>query len=345
MTRCVAVNTAFESVWPQVPDRLVEYWRSAGPVEYVRVDPDDDRPLSTVLDDPGAVEQLVALGVPVTDDCVAAFSNLTEATVMNSGYSPDETAHAALEAAGVTTHFHDSEGFWSQSVAELALGITVGAMRRIPSKHQGLTEGTGGWDRDLWDDRADEGYGGFQGTADTPFWTHGTVGGKNLRAVGVGNIGSRYLDTMASLGADVAAYDPYADEPCFHRAGVRQVHRLEDLVDDAEIFAPLVPLTDETEGLVDSDLVARLPEGCLVVLVTRAGVTDFDAVRERVLADEIALAADVFDEEPLDPDDPIVGRDNVVHTPHVAGRTPDANDAWARMLLARFADSGVDGPD
>ena len=345
MTRCVAVNTAFESVWPQVPDCLVEHWRATGDVEYVRVDPDDDRSLSTVLDDPGGVEQLVALGIEVTDDCVAALSNLEEATVMDGGYGPDEAAHAALEAAGVTTHFHESEGFWSQSVAELALGITVGAMRRIPAKHQGITEGRDVWDRDRWAERADEGYGGFQGTADTPFWTHGTVDGTRLRAVGVGNIGSRYLDTMHSLGADVAAYDPYAAEPCFHRAGVRQVHRLEDLVEDAEIFAPLVPLTDETEGLVDRDLVYDLPEGCLVVLVTRAGVTDFEAVRERVLADEIALAADVFDEEPLAPDDPLVGRDNVVHTPHVAGRTPDANDAWARMLLARFPGSGFSGPD
>jgi len=345
MTRCVAVDTAFESVWPQVPDRLVECWRETGDVEYVRVDPDDGRPLSRVLDDPGAVEQLVALGIPVTDDCVAALSNLEEATVMDGGYSPDAGAHAALDAAGVTTHFHESEGFWSQSVAELALGITIGALRRIPDKHRAISEGTDVWDRDRWDERADAGYGGFQGTADTPFWTHGTVDGKRLRAVGVGNIGSRYLDSMHELGADVAAYDPYADEPCFHRAGARQVHRLEDLFDDAEIFAPLVPLTDETEGLVDCDLVSRLPEGCLVVLVTRAGVTDFDAVRERVLADEIALAADVFDYEPLEPDDPLVGRDNVVHTPHVAGRTEEANAAWARMLLARFADSGIDGPD
>ena len=345
MTRCVAVNTAFEAVWPEVPDRLVEYWRGTGDVQCVRLDPEDDRPVSAVLDAPADVEQLVALGVPVTDDCVAALSNLDEATVMDGGYSPDTEAHAALEAAGVTTHFHESEGFWSQSVAELALGITIGAMRRIPSKHQAITEGTDVWDRDLWDERAEAGYGGVQVTADSPFWTHGTVDGKRLRAVGVGNIGSRYLDYMHGLGADVAAYDPYADEPCFHRAGARQVHHLEDLLDDAEIFAPLVPLTAETEGLVDRDLVEALPEGCLVVLVTRAGVTDFETVRERVLDDEIALAADVFDYEPLEPDDPIVGRDNVVHTPHVAGRTEDANAAWARMLLARFSGSGVDGPE
>lgn len=55
-----------------------------------------------------------------------------------------------------------------------------------------------------------------------------------------------------------------------------------------------------------------------------------------MLADELALAADVYDEEPLPLDDPLLDRANVVHTPHLAGRTPDANAAWARVLLARF---------
>ena len=55
-----------------------------------------------------------------------------------------------------------------------------------------------------------------------------------------------------------------------------------------------------------------------------------------MLADELALAADVFDVEPLPFGDPLLGRDNVVHTPHLAGRTVDANVAWAQALLAQF---------
>jgi phosphoglycerate dehydrogenase-like enzyme len=58
-------------------------------------------------------------------------------------------------------------------------------------------------------------------------------------------------------------------------------------------------------------------------------------LRERVLADELALAADVWDVEPLPIDDPLLGRHNVVHTPHIAGRTRDAN------LAAQFDPSGL----
>ena len=75
------------------------------------------------------------------------------------------------------------------------------------------------------------------------------------------------------------------------------------------------------------------------MLVTRARICDTDAIRERVLADEVALVADVHDIEPLPLDDPLVGRHNVVHTPHIAGRTMDANKQWAEMLAAQFLPS------
>jgi phosphoglycerate dehydrogenase-like enzyme len=138
------------------------------------------------------------------------------------------------------------------------------------------------------------------------------------------------------LGADVAAWDPYAPEPGFHRAGSRRVYHLEQLVADAEVFAPMVPLTESTQGLVEAEHIALLPKGCLIVLVTRAGICDMGAIRRRVLADELSLAADVWDEEPLPLDDPLLGRHNVVHTPHNAGRTIDANRAWAEKLAVQF---------
>ena len=63
---------------------------------------------------------------------------------------------------------------------------------------------------------------------------------------------------------------------------------------------------------------------------------DVEAIRGRVLADELGLAADVFDREPLPLDDPLLGRHNVVHSPHNAGRTEDANRQWAEQLAAQF---------
>ncbi|MNI29573.1 D-3-phosphoglycerate dehydrogenase [compost metagenome] len=171
---------------------------------------------------------------------------------------------------------------------------------------------------------------------DNPNFVNGTVEGKKVRIVGAGNIASRYASFVHMLGADVAAWDPYAPESAFHRAGSRKEWQLERLVQDADIFVPMLPLTPSTEGLIKAEHLQELPNGCLVVLATRAEICNTQELRRRVLADELSLAADVFDVEPLPLDDPLLGRHNVIHTPHNAGRTKEANFRWAQMLAEQF---------
>ncbi len=134
----------------------------------------------------------------------------------------------------------------------------------------------------------------------------------------------------------MAIWDPFAPDAPFRLAGAERQFHLSELVKDAEIFAPMVPLTADTRGLITAELIDALPHGCLVVQVTRAAVCDTEALYRRVLNDELALAADVFDIEPLPLDSPLLERHNVVHTPHNAGRTKDANHAWADDQIARF---------
>lgn len=334
MSRTIVVGPLFEDVWPLAADHLRKLWDVDGSVDFHRLDETPEQ-VTTIIENPEQVTELAALGVPVTDADIDALTGLESAFVMtDSMYGVNESVHERLNERGVAVHDHTNEGFWAQSVAEFGVGLTIDALRQIPQKHARMIESHEPWDLDQLDNE----FPGARGHqfADDPQFTNGTVAGTRVRVAGVGNIGSTYVDAVDSLGADVAAYDPYADEPCFHRTGARQVHSLETLVEDAEVFAPAVPLTDATEGLITSDLVHSLPDGCVVILITRAGVIDMDAIRERVLNDEIALAADVWDEEPLDLDDPLLDRHNVVHTPHIAGRTRDANQTWAELLDAHF---------
>jgi phosphoglycerate dehydrogenase-like enzyme len=266
-------------------------------------------------------------------DCLPG---LREAAVIGD-YRPnlDALVDAALRERGVRVVAQQSEGFWGQSVAEFALALTLCALRRIPQTYAEMQRGHAAWNYSPAGGQGQPGQRGHQYGDDARF-TSGTVEGKRVRIVGAGNIGSRYASFVKMLGADVAAWDPFAAEPAFHRAGARREHHLERLVRDAEIFAPMLPLTEGTRGLVTRALIEALPRGCVVVLATRALICDMAAVRERALADEIALAADVFDVEPLPLDDPLLGRHNVVHTPHNAGRTRQANERWAEMLAAQF---------
>lgn len=83
-------------------------------------------------------------------------------------------------------------------------------------------------------------------------------------------------------------------------------------------------MNDATRGLITEDQIYSLPEGRVVVPMTRAGIVDMDAVRERVLNDETVLAADVWDQEPLSLHDPLLTRHDVIHTQQIAGRSRDA---------------------
>jgi phosphoglycerate dehydrogenase-like enzyme len=317
----IVVHPRFDRIWPFAANHLYDRLASITDVRLERID--EDRTPSEGLD----VERLFWLGASLDEGVLAHFPNLREAHV-TEGYLFSPTAVELLDARGIRRIDHESQGFWGQSVAEFALGITIAALRRIPQSHTSMIN-----DGTVWDYP-------YEQFGDDPRFVNGTVSGKRVRIVGAGNIASRYASFVKMLGAEVAAWDPFATEPSFHRAGSRRVHALSRLPVDADIFVPMVPLLPSSQGLVTADLVRALPQGCLVVLVTRAGICDVAELRRRVLADELLLAADVFDVEPVPLTDPLLGRHNVVHTPHNAGRTMDSNLRWAEMLAWQVDEPG-----
>ncbi|MCU1599265.1 MAG: 2-hydroxyacid dehydrogenase [Glaciihabitans sp.] len=323
MKTAIVVNSSFDSIWPLSADRLRQVLEPVAEVTFVRVAEGSDASLAELVSDASSIRRLIALGLTVTEADLDSLSGVEEVFV-STGYEAPAPAVELLEAHGIHQLSHRSEGFWGQSVSEFALGLTLAALRQIAHTHQAIQSGLEAWDYP------------FQQFGDDSRFTNGTVQGKRVRIVGSGNIASRYASFMNMLGADVAAWDPYASEPAFHRAGSRKEWHLENLVTDAEIFVPMVPLTSSTEGLVTAEHLRALPNGCLVVQATRAKIVDTVELRRRVIANELSLAADVFDVEPLPLNDPLLGRANVVHTPHLAGRTKESNYRWAEMLAEQF---------
>lgn len=316
MRTTIVVHPRFDEIWPYAADRLRELLAPIAEVSLTRVGAD-----ATPSD--AAAERLFWLGAPLDGAVLDRYPALREVFATEGYRGAPETA-ALLEERGLRRVDHGSEGYWAQSVSEFGLGLTIGALRRIPQTHHAMLTDPAAWNYTA------EQFG------DDPSFSNGTVHGKRVRIVGAGNIASRYASFVHMLGADVAAWDPYAAEPSFHRAGSRREHSLARLALDAEIFVPMVPLTPGTEGLVTAEVIRSLPVGCLVVLVTRAAICDVPELRRRVLAGELSLAADVFDIEPVPLDDPLLGRGNVVHTPHNAGRTIDSNLRWAEMLVEQL---------
>ncbi|MCB1105174.1 MAG: hypothetical protein KDK74_10620 [Cephaloticoccus sp.] len=340
MHSAILVHPRFDGVWPWTADHAHRIWQREGSVEFLRLGSDEKQLVTQLLQTSQKIERLLILGYNLTVADVEQLPRLREFAWIEGGYGLDETRQvevlAALRSRGAKLIRHQSEGFWGQSVSEFGFALTLSGLRRIPQLHREMITNTRTWYYEPPNGVGQPSVRGQQYGDDSCF-TNGTLEGKRVRIVGAGNIASRYASFCHFFGADVAAWDPFASEPCFHRSGARREHFLDRLVHDAEIFVPMVPLTDKTAGLVTAAHIDALPRGTLVVLVTRAGICDMTAVRRRVLAGELSLAADVFDVEPLPLDDPLLGHPNVVHTPHNAGRTKQAGERWAEMLLEQFA--------
>src|SRR4051794_13812893 len=213
---------------------------------------------------------------------------------------------------------------WGQSVAETALGLALGALRQIPRWHCRMAAR-----EPLW-------VFPYAQFCDDPHFVNGDLGTKQVGVIGLGAIGSRVARWCVALGSTVRGFDPFVPAKTVRVWGIEPV-TLDRLVDESEVVFVLVPPTPSAKHLLNRERIGRLRKGALVVAVTRAHAIDMAALRERILANELAGAFDVYDVEPLPPEDPLRGRANVVHTPHIAGRTRDANLRVADIVADDFA--------
>lgn len=141
---------------------------------------------------------------------------------------------------------------------------------------------------------------------------------ETVSVVGFGKLGRGVGDRAAALGATVLAADPYL-EPGNLTDHDAELVPFEEAVDRADYLSVHPPLTSETEGLIDADVLARMKETASLVNVARGPVVDETALVEALDAGEIAGAGiDVFEEEPPAPDSPLRDHPRVVATPHQA---------------------------
>jgi phosphoglycerate dehydrogenase-like enzyme len=106
------------------------------------------------------------------------------------------------------------------------------------------------------------------------------------------------------------------------RDGVHATSELPDLLGDHDVVVLLIPLTDETRGMVDADFLAAMPDGALLVNAARGPVVDTDALLAELRAERLRAVVDVVDPEPLPADHPLWAAPNLLITPHVGGSVP-----------------------
>ena len=140
--------------------------------------------------------------------------------------------------------------------------------------------------------------------------------GKVLGSLGVGNIGAEMFRLAKPFDMKFIAHDPFADKAVAAELGIELVS-LEELFALSDILCVNCPLTPETHHIVNAERLALMKPTAFFINTARGPIVDQKALT-RVLQDRKIAGAglDVFEQEPTDPNDPLLKLDNIIAAPH-----------------------------
>jgi phosphoglycerate dehydrogenase-like enzyme len=150
--------------------------------------------------------------------------------------------------------------------------------------------------------------------------------GKTVLIVGYGSIGRATEERLRPFGVKMLRIGRR------RREGVEPEDRLDDFLPLADVVILLLPLTDQTCGLMNAKRLAAMKHGALLVNAARGPVVDTDALVEELRAGRIHAAVDVTDPEPLPTGHPLWSAPNVLITPHIGGSSPGMMDRVMRLI-------------
>ena len=262
------------------------------------------------------VDIAVTQMAPFTAEVFAARPELRLIGVCRGG--PVNVDLEAATEAGVLVTF--APGRNAQAAAEFTVGLILAAMRRIPMTDAALKQGDWRGDYYAWENVGAE------------------LGGSTVGLVGYGAIGRIVARILRAFGADVLAFDPYADQVVLASDGVTPTE-LDDLLRRSNVVSLHARLTDETHHLIDQRALDLLPEGAVLVNSARGGLLDYAPLPDLLRSGRLgALALDVYDIEPPPANWPLFSAPNVVVSPHLAGATRQTAMRAADIVARDVAD-------
>jgi D-3-phosphoglycerate dehydrogenase / 2-oxoglutarate reductase len=241
---------------------------------------------------------LVRSQTKVTERVITAASRLQ--VIGRAGVGVDNIDVAAATRRGILV-INAPDGN-TMSAAEHTFAMLISLSRHIPAANQSIRNGK--WDRKS-----------FVGVE---------LRGKTLAILGMGRIGTEVAIRAKGFQMRVVGYDPFLTEERAKTLGVERM-TLQDAIACADFITVHTPLTKETRHLISFDAFSRMKKGVRIVNCARGGIIDetalLGAIKEGIVA---GAALDVFEEEPILQDHPLLAFPNVVVTPHLGASTVEA---------------------
>ena len=203
---------------------------------------------------------------------------------------------------------------FARPVAEMALGMALVSARRVHEADAAIRRG----EETLY------GEGDNQDSL--------LLGGRTLALVGFGNVGRALLPLLRPFGGEVLVHDPWIHPSVLREAGVTPVS-LEECFERATVVFLLAATTTENAGQIDARYFSRLTPGGIVVLVSRAGLVNFDDLLDAAAAGRLRAAIDVWPEEPIPPGHRARRTPNTLLQAHRAGNIPEIWPWMGEMVV------------
>jgi len=194
-------------------------------------------------------------------------------------------------------------------VTELTIGLMIAMMRRIPQSDQSVRQ------------------------AKWPPVLGKVLKGKTLGILGLGRVGSEVARIALAFGMKVIAWGPTLTPERAAKAQAEYMP-LEEVLQNADVVSIHLRLSEQSKGLLNEARLRLMKQSAYLVNTARGAIVDETALIKVLKEKTIAGAAlDVFAEEPLPPDSPLLGLDNVVLTPHLGWPTDKGYEEFAENAV------------
>jgi D-3-phosphoglycerate dehydrogenase len=230
-----------------------------------------------------------------TDAVFAACPNLKMVSVWGTGVDNFDLESAGRR--GIT--ICNTPGVNAFAVAEHAIALMLAVARRIPRIDREMREGK--WPREQLVQCL----------------------GKTLGVAGTGKIGARVIEIGRALGMTALAYSARGESSRVTALGARAVSK-EELLRESDFVCLCLRLAPETRGFLARRDFLLMKKGAILINTGRGALVEREALLEALTSGRLGGAGlDVFHEEPIKSDDPLLSMPQVVLSPHHAGQTPE----------------------
>jgi len=266
---------------------------------------DIDLTIQTGLDEAGLINIIgdyeglvIRSGTTVTANVLEAAKKLR--VVGRAGVGVDNVDIDAATRQGVIVMNTPSAN--TVATAELAMTLMLAAARNVVIAHTSTAKGE--WRRSE-----------FAGSE---------LRGKVLGIAGFGRIGRAVAKRAQAFDMSVVVYDPYVSESVGRELGV-EILDLDEMLGACDYLTLHSVLNGETKEMINSRTLALMKPDAALINVARGGLINEADVAEALTSKSLRVAAvDVFSSEPPTEDNPLLGHENVIHTPHLGASTAEA---------------------